>query len=333
LPELIPFRWPAGWRDAAKIDLVSGTPYNCALGDNIPADVAGALRERGIKVASLKNAPATVLHDARWPQVQTGAKGEIDTGPTGNPWIDANGFAIQAMRAIAPETPVWLAEDPAAGKAVRVDDYRLAVADAAAYGGWWAPPLDCPAWRDVAATQKFFQALGEWREFRPIARLAVVSDFSGARRDFALEILNLLTRLSVPFAAAPKSRRFDAKRFAMTIDLDQRDSNEDPWTVANEIAGKLGRRNDLVRLWNGASLIPYYASSPKGGADLLQLINYSARRPDQPITAGVMATYRAARIYTLERPEGAPIELHRARSGVEIYVPPFAVYAGIELTR
>jgi len=334
LPDLIPFRWPADWRDPSKLDLLENTPYNCAL---IPADapeeIQTALHNRGLTVVSDKNAPATVLPDPRWPQIQTGAHGKIDAGPTGNPWMDANGFAILAARAETPGKPVWLQEDPAKNAVVRNDDYRLAVADAAAYGAHWLPSLDCPAWQGVAQTETFFTSHRKWRACQPIAHLAVVSDFAPSRRDFVLEVLNLLGRLGTPFSIVTKASLVDAKRLALVVNLDQRDPSSDPWQVANGIRDKLGRRNDLVRLWNGSSINPYYAAAPNGGLDLLQLINYAARRSDEAVTAGVMSNYRSARIYTLENPVGAPIALRSARSGVEMDLPPFAIYAAIELIK
>jgi hypothetical protein len=334
VPELIPFRWPAAWHDAAKIELLQGTPYNCVLGgESLSPGMSEALGAKGITVTALKQAPATVIDDGRWPQVQTGAHGQVDTGPTGNPWINANGFAILAARAVAPDRPVWLVEDPPANEATRPDGFRLAVADAAAYGGCWAPPLDCPALPHIAAAQHFFMAHRRWREYSPVARLAVISEFAAPRRDFALEALNLITRVGVPFAVFKKGAPFNAKQFAIVLDIDQRDANSDPYELATEMRDKLGRRNDVVRLWNGSSIIAYYASGPESGRDLLQLVNYAARQPGEAVTAAVMSSYKSARIYTLETPEGAEIRLRPVRSGVEIDLPPFAVYAAIELNR
>lgn len=57
-----------------------------AVGDHIAPAKAGAFRKLGIEVVSLKDAPVTVIQDARWPLLQTGANGEVNAGPTGNPW-------------------------------------------------------------------------------------------------------------------------------------------------------------------------------------------------------------------------------------------------------
>jgi hypothetical protein len=326
----VPFLWPDTWRDAAKLDLIRGTPFNCAVGHDIAPAVREALHKNGIDAVSLKDAPITLIKDARWPQVQTGSNGDADAGPTGNPWVDANGFAIQAARALAPGKPVWLAEAPPSKRALRPDDYRLAVCDAAAYGGHWLPSPDLDAWPHIVAAQKLFCAHVEWQQYRPVGRLAVVADFAGPRRDFAIETLNLLTRLYVPFQIVPKA---GTGGFPVILNLDEQNPAADPWELAFQTHEKLGRRNDLFRLWNGGSLNAYYTVAAEGGSGLLQLINYAAHVPGQAVTAGVMTLYRSARIYALEQTDGAPIELHRVRDGVEIYLPPFSVYAAIELRR
>jgi len=326
----VPFVWPADWHDTAKLDIVRNTPFNCAVGDDITPDIADALEKNGIDTISLKHAPVTVLKDARWPQVQTGSKGNTDAGPTGNPWIDANGFAIQAARALAPGKPVWVNEATPTKRVLRPDDYCLAVCDAAAYGGHWLPSPEEDAWPHIVAAQKLFVEHPEWQAYKPVARLAVISDFAEPHYDLAIETLNLLTRLYVPFEIVPRAR---AAAFPLVLDLDHQDASTDPWELATRTHEKLGRRNDVFRLWNGGSLNAHFTVSPKGGAALLQLINYAARAPGQAVTAGVMSKYGSARIITLEHPQGQTIELHHVRDGVEIYAPRFSVYAAIELMR
>jgi len=324
----VPFRWPATWHDAAKLDLIRGTPFNCAV--DAPPDVTEALRKNGFAVTSLNAAPVTLVKDPRWPQVQTGSNGSVNAGPTGNPWVDSNGFAIQAARALAPDKPVWLAEDPPHNRVMKADDFSLAVCDAAVYGAHWLPAPDMAGWPQIVNAQKLFNAHKAWQSYHPAARLAVVSDFVGPHRDLAFETLNLLTRLYVPFEIVPKSR---STAFPLVLNIDEQRPSTDPWQLASETQAKLGRKNDLIRLWNGGSLNAHYTISPDGSSGLLHLINYAAHFPGQSVTAGIMAPYSAARIYTLEHPESVTAGLHPVHEGVEIYLPPFAVYAAIELTR
>lgn len=334
LPELVPFRWPAGWRKVSDADSERWAPFNCVVGEDLEPAVAAALSKRGFTILSLKNAPATTIADPRWPQVQTGPGGNVDAGPTGNPWIDSNGFAIQAARALTPDKPVWLTEDPPADRVARAAETQLAVCDAAAYGGHWLPRADSNAWKEIAAAQRFFMQHRAWNGYRPIGRLAVVSDFKGEHHDITLELLNLLARLYVPFEVVPKVKAASSEsKLPMVIDVDHQDAGVDLWELSNQIRDKLGRRSDVVRLWNGNSLYYFYTAAPDGRSDLLQFINYAAREPGDAVTAGVTSTYSAARIYTLDKPNGAPIALRKAREGVEIDLPPFAVYAAIELIK
>jgi hypothetical protein len=308
---------------------VRGTPFNCAVGDRTSPAVSEAFRKVGIQVVSLKGAPVNVIEDARWPQVQTGSNGEVNAGPTGNPWIDANGFAIQVARALNPSKPIWLTEDPPPRHIHTANQEQLAVCDAEAYGGHWLPAPNPSTWHAVVAARKFFLAHRAWQSYRPVARLAVVSDFVGPHRELALETLNLLTRLNVPFTIGRKP----PAGAAMVLDIDRQPANKEAWELATETHGKLGRRNDLFRLWNGRSLNGYYTASPDGQSSLLQLINYAATVPGEAVTAGIMDAYHSARIYTLNHPDGSPIELHHVPAGVEVHLPPFPVYAAIELVR
>ncbi len=336
ISDLVPFRWPSGWHDHAKLDVIRDTPFNCAVGDDIGPDVAEAMRKCGVTVTSLKTAPAVLLDQPRWPQVQTGSNGDdADAGPTGNPWIDANGFAIQVARAMSPDKPVWVPSQPPSKRVLIPNDFQLAVCDAAAYGAKWLPSPDVPAWPRIVAAQRLFRDHTGWQEYRTSARLAVVSDFAAAHRDLATETLNLLTRLYVPFEVIPKNRATSSalSRFALVLNVDDQDASTDPWELATRIHDKLGRKNDLVRLWNGGSLNTNLTIAPDGRSALLQLLNYAARDPGEAITAWAIGTYRSARIYTLDHPQATPIDLHPATGGVEIYLPQFPVYAAIELIK
>jgi len=333
LADLVPFRWPASWHDPAQLDAIRDTPFNCAVGDDIAPAVAAEMSKCGVTVTSFKNAPALLLEDARWPQVRMGAYGDADAGPTGEPWIDSNGFAIQAARGVSPGKPVWVPSQPPAKRVLNPNDFLLAVCDAAAYGAKWLPSPDVAAWPQIVAAQRLFSEHSAWREYRTVARLAVVSDFAKAHRDLAVETLNLLTRLYVPFEVLPKGRASALTRFAMVLNIDDQPASTDPWELATRIHAKLGRKNDVVRLWNGGSLNLIYTVANDGQSGLLQAVNYAAHEPGEAVSVWVLSQYRSARIYTLDRPQATPIDLHPASGGVEIYLPPFPVYAAIELIK
>ena len=73
-----------------------------------------------------------------WPGIQltrSGKEGEADSGPTGEPWVDSNGWRILLEMAMKPQA-VWVdAAPPAEG--VPVNAYLIAMADAATYQGRW----------------------------------------------------------------------------------------------------------------------------------------------------------------------------------------------------
>ena len=350
--QCVPVRWPDGWTDPARLTQLQGTPFNCIVGPNIDT----AVRAAGIQILGLNDPQISLVPDAKWPQVQMGENGHAATGPTGVPWVDANGYAIQLARALAPGKAVWLSYAPPK-RTLRADDYRLAVCDAAAYGGHWLVPADVPYWTQVVETQRFFSAHPDWQNFRPVARLGIISDFAGPIRFLADETLNLLTRRYVPFAILPKPRAaevdFNGLHAIAYLDKEPpegalaaklaafekaggvvpRIATDDPWHLALDLHNALGRRNDLVRIWNGGSLNVYYTASPDGRTALLQLLNYAARVPGQDVTAGVAITYRSARIYTLEEPAGKPIALQKVRDGLELNLPRFVVCAAIEFER
>ncbi len=72
MPELIPFRWPAQWKDASRLELLKGTPINCLVGSAPPSFPLGDLQF--IHLDS-KNLPAGIaLRDGVWPAVQAATK-------------------------------------------------------------------------------------------------------------------------------------------------------------------------------------------------------------------------------------------------------------------
>jgi hypothetical protein len=207
-----PMRWPSAWKDPNAVNLLQGTGIDCLVigaGDDL-APVRSRAREAGLHVADLAAPPAGVaVVKGEWPGVKTGRnEGQTQTGPTGVPWVDSNGWAIRLARAEQPEAQVWVDAPPAANAVIAADSYLIAMADSAAYGGRWIISLDNALaaamdaqkpeaekpWARVKETAAFFAAHQAWREYAPFAVLGVISDFSGANEFFSRELLNLLAR-------------------------------------------------------------------------------------------------------------------------------------------
>src|SRR5579872_3623384 len=99
-----PLRWPNAWSDPAALDLVRGTAIDCLLIDN--SDEFAGVRERaqqaGLRVVHPDTPPpGTIIVKGVWPGIHMGrGTGHADAGPTGEPWIDSNGWLVRLTRAL-----------------------------------------------------------------------------------------------------------------------------------------------------------------------------------------------------------------------------------------
>lgn len=229
IADWIPMRWPRGWKDPANLELLKGTAINCLLVDrnDETGTVAARARQAGFNVADVSSPPAGVsLVDGEWPGVKLNPSGAVDTvaaGPTGNPWIDSNGWKIRLASALKPGNRIWVAATPQEGR-LFPGSYAVAVADAAAHGGRWIITLDdrlaagvaggnleaLETWSRLRSAVGFFEARKTWTELLPEALLGVVSDFSGPNEFLSHEILNLSGRANLHYRILLKSRLPDA---------------------------------------------------------------------------------------------------------------------------
>lgn len=158
-------------------------------------------------------APVLPVTDGVWPGIAgRDAGGQRDTttaGPTSNlPWLDSNGWFIQLGRAKT-QTPLWIMFDPPGkGEVIPARSYQTAVCDVAVAGGQWVLSLDDAfraglaekdasakeAWTGLVSAVSFFQKHPEWKTYKSLGALGVVSDFTGDNYDFGGEILNALSR-------------------------------------------------------------------------------------------------------------------------------------------
>ena len=116
---------------------------------------------------------------------------DADAGPTGNPWVDSNGWKIRLESARHPGARVWVDASPKGP--VSPDSYALALADSAAYGGRWIVSLDggfaadvargkadaLASWKKMTGSAKFFEDLRAWSAYTPEAVVGIISDFTG----------------------------------------------------------------------------------------------------------------------------------------------------------
>jgi hypothetical protein len=194
--------WPAGW-DAAKLDLLRGTPINCLL--NGPAEAAKAGFDTPTDLSAVQR-----FDKSPWPGIPE--KSWESAGPTGNPWVDANGWQVRLALTKTPGKPVWIASEKP--KAMNL---ALAVADAAHCGGRWVVTLNdelargfgdsnaraAATWKDATRALAFFEGHRDWATMAPVAKLAIVSSFDDTNSG---EVLNLSTRRHLAYHIVEKSQ-------------------------------------------------------------------------------------------------------------------------------
>jgi hypothetical protein len=207
-PRLIPFRWPAEWRDPAASAFLKGTPINCLTGSDPPPVATGEIPF--IKLNQDSPPPGISLRDGVWPRVLPAKEEDAAlAGVTGGPWVDSNAGGIRLAQTTGPGRQVWLTYSPPGPREiVPPEDYVRPIAEAEAYGARWVIALDphfaqgmtmrheraLGAWRQMVNTLALFESRRDWREWQPVAALGVVSSFEGGAQLLAEEFLNLAPR-------------------------------------------------------------------------------------------------------------------------------------------
>jgi hypothetical protein len=215
-------RWPTEWKDPSSLDLLDGTPVDSILVES--PDTRELLGRRaltsGIRVIDPADLPqGLVVVRGEWPGVKLSPSGAPDraaAGPTGDPWVDSNGWRVRLASALRPGIRVWVDVRPRLPRAT-VDAHRLALADAAACGGRWIISLDAhlaagaaagvpealSGWKRIAGAAAFFEARREWNQLLPESVIGVVSDFTGPNEFLSHELLNLFGRASQQYRVVP----------------------------------------------------------------------------------------------------------------------------------
>ncbi len=209
--ELTPMRWPTAWRHPSALALLQDSGINCLLLDDPTKfkSVAQRANQKGIQVLTAPPSGVSLVK-GEWPGIaltRSGKEGEADAGPTGEPWVDSNGWRIALELARRPGTRVWVdATPPKAG--VPASAYLIAMADAETYQGRWVLTLAegfaadvvrrkrdaMKDWKQLVSGSAFFAARKPWADYVPQAVVGVVSDFSGENQSSGEELLNMLGR-------------------------------------------------------------------------------------------------------------------------------------------
>ena len=185
-------RWPNAWKDPASLSLLKGSPIDCLLVES-KAGLGPLVEEAGrihLPVAEAGSPPAGVeIVKGNWPGVDpTQGTGGLAAGPTGEPWVDSNGWKIRLAQAMSPGRQIWVNAPPAEPR-LGLESYVLAVVDAGAYGARWILSLDEKLAADIAAgsgralqtwhkltdAARFFNAHQQWSTYQPEAVAGVVA--------------------------------------------------------------------------------------------------------------------------------------------------------------
>lgn len=225
MPPTIPFDWPAAWDAPTLVRLLRGAPFTTVTTDhprNPPAGAPPLASPRWTAWAEIDwLAPLSpiAVSNGFWPDLAQHGGAPETAGPTGAPWLDANGWLIELLRARAPRgSEIWLRSAPPENLAsVEPSHYQLAFAEAAAFGAvrpvWLAPqhaealarsqPAAVASWTALCDLIRWFSTRRDWASWTTAARLAVVSDFTGPNEYLSSETLLLLARRGLPFTPIP----------------------------------------------------------------------------------------------------------------------------------
>jgi len=213
------------WKDPSALGLLKGTAVNYLLVERHDdlGPVVDRARQEGFKVTEAASPPAGVtVAEGKWPGVKLSESGAVDTaaaGPTGNPWVDSNGWKVRLTAALHPGTEVWVEATPKEPR-LFTESYLTAVADAAAYGGRWIISLDkqlaegiagqkteaLETWKKITGAAGFFAARRDWSDYLPQAAMGIISDFSGQNEFLTHETLNLVARTNQQYRIVLKTK-------------------------------------------------------------------------------------------------------------------------------
>jgi len=105
----------------------------------------------------------------------------------------------------------------------------------------------------------------------------------------------------------------------------------DPYSVVVDTHLLLGRKHDVIRMWNPGSLNTFYKTSPDGATGVVHLINYAFKGAAHEVTVGLTEKYSSVTLHTFD--SSKPLKPVLAGPGIELQIPPLDVYAALELKK
>jgi hypothetical protein len=112
-----------------------------------------------------------------------------------------------------------------------------------------------------------------------------------------------------------------------------KDSPPDPFMIARDVHMLLGRTYDVARFFNLSAFLSYCAAAPDRTLELVQIVSFAIRFPNDVATVWVPGKYTSARLWSLGSQDSSPLEMVPENGGTSLLLPPVPVYAGVELFR
>jgi hypothetical protein len=106
---------------------------------------------------------------------------------------------------------------------------------------------------------------------------------------------------------------------------------DDPFVLAQDTHLLMSRRHDQVRLFNGGSLIWRETQSADGRSRLVHILNYAGGWPAGRVSLQCAHPIKSARIHSLGNANPQQLEIFRNSAQEELHLPPFTIYAAVEL--
>ncbi len=103
----------------------------------------------------------------------------------------------------------------------------------------------------------------------------------------------------------------------------------DPYLVAQDAHRLMGRKNDVVRLWNSGSSITYPTLLDGGKRAVAHIVNYTGRAVGHPMSLWIARPYAAARFVDIGG-RSEMLTVTRKGEGTEVNLPALTAYAAIE---
>src|ERR1019366_8257248 len=110
-----PLRWPTAWKDPGMLSLLQATQIRYLILDPGAGGLAEHARRAGLTVIEPEALPSGVaVVRGPWPGIRISHRGgdRAAAGPTGEPWVDSNGWRVRAARALRPDAQFWVDAKP-----------------------------------------------------------------------------------------------------------------------------------------------------------------------------------------------------------------------------